>query len=85
MMKYFIHLMAVCRVFALFHSVFSPNAYAIQKVCAYLDPGTGSFILQLIAGIFFGGLFALKLYWNKIKAFFKNLFSGGEKHGKSEG
>lgn len=38
---------------------------------AYLDPGTGSMILQgLIAGIA-AGLMVLKLYWYKIKAFFR--------------
>lgn len=41
---------------------------------AYLDAGTGSYILQLILAAFFGGLFAIKLFWNKIKNLFKNLF-----------
>lgn len=43
---------------------------------AYLDAGTGSYILQLLLAAFFGGLFAIKLFWNKIKTIFKNLFSG---------
>lgn len=34
---------------------------------AYLDPGTGSFVLQaLIAGLL-GALLALKLYWKQVK------------------
>ena len=49
------------------------------KVYAYLDPGTGSYIFQLIIAAFVGGLFAAKLFWNKIKIFLKNLFSKGEK------
>ena len=37
---------------------------------AYLDPGTGSIILQgLIAGIA-AGLVVMKTYWHKIKTFF---------------
>ncbi len=37
---------------------------------AYLDPGTGSMLLQgLIAGIA-GGLVVLRLYWGKVKDFF---------------
>ena len=37
---------------------------------AYLDPGTGSILLQgLIAGIA-GGLVVFKLYWARMKAFF---------------
>ncbi|MBI4847172.1 MAG: hypothetical protein HY808_01155 [Nitrospirae bacterium] len=43
---------------------------------AYLDAGTGSYILQLILAAFFGGLFAIKLFWNKIKNIFRNIFSG---------
>ena len=46
---------------------------------AYLDPGTGSYILQLIIGALIGGLFAVKLFWNQIRAFFKNRFSKGRK------
>ena len=37
---------------------------------AYLDPGTGSILLQgLIAGIA-GGIVVMKLYWGKVKSFF---------------
>lgn len=51
---------------------FSNNAYA------YLDPGTGSFILQALAVIlasiiafFTSFIYKLKLFFNKIKNFFK--------------
>jgi hypothetical protein len=37
---------------------------------AYLDPGTGSMILQGIIGAVVGGLIALKLYWARLKDFF---------------
>lgn len=56
-------------IFDLFHITLP------QKVCAYLDPGTGSFIFQIIIAVLFGSLFAVKLFWNSIKIFFKNLFS----------
>ena len=46
---------------------------------AYLDPGTGSYILQLIIGILFGLLFAVKMFWGKIKIFLKNIFSRKKK------
>ena len=36
---------------------------------AYLDPGTGSMILQGIIGAVVGGLIALKLYWARLRAF----------------
>ena len=41
----------------------------------YLDPGSGSFILQLIVASLLGGLFLLRRYWNKIISFFRNLFT----------
>jgi len=42
---------------------------------AYLDPGTGSYILQLLIAGVLGGLFAIKIYWAKLKAFFQSRFS----------
>ena len=45
--------------------IFPTNAYA------YLDPGTGSIIIQSIIAAMAAGLFALSGYWNKIKSFFK--------------
>ena len=38
---------------------------------AYLDPGSGSIILQVILAALLGGLFLVKAYWNKIIAFFR--------------
>ncbi len=37
----------------------------------YLDPGSGSFILQILIATIVGSLFLVKVYWNKLKAFFK--------------
>ena len=37
---------------------------------AYLDPGSGSFILQLLVAGILGGLVALRMSWAKIKARF---------------
>jgi hypothetical protein len=37
---------------------------------AYLDPGSGSFILQLLVASILGGLVALRMSWAKIKARF---------------
>ena len=45
---------------------------------AYLDPGTGSYILQLALAALVGALFAVRLFWGRIKAFFQKLFSQGE-------
>jgi hypothetical protein len=34
---------------------------------AYLDPGTGSFALQLLIAGLFSGAYALKHYWRRVK------------------
>jgi hypothetical protein len=54
---------------ALFFFLFPAEAHA------YLDPGTGSYILQLALAALVGALFAVRLFWGRIKAFFKKLFS----------
>jgi len=45
-----------------------------QIVFAYLDPGTGSYVIQVIIALFVGSAFAVKMFWKKILVFFKNLF-----------
>jgi hypothetical protein len=47
----------------------------------YIDPGTGSYFLQMILATIFGGLFAIKIYFKKIRSFFNTLISKG-KNGK---
>ena len=37
---------------------------------AYLDPGSGSFLIQLLIAAILGGLVALRAYWSKIKGWF---------------
>jgi hypothetical protein len=41
-----------------------------MKFLAYLDPGTGSFLLQIGAGAVFGGLLFLKRFWRQVKGLF---------------
>lgn len=43
----------------------TPNA------SAYLDPGTGSAIIQIIVAGVLGGAYAIKMYWQRIVRFFK--------------
>lgn len=37
---------------------------------AYLDPGTGSFLLQVLAGGMFAGLLIVKRSWHQLKGLF---------------
>ena len=41
---------------------------------AYLDPGTGSIILQAIIGAIAAGLTFFTNFWLKVKNFFKRIF-----------
>ena len=45
---------------------------------AYLDPGSGSFLLQLLIAALLGGLFLLRVYWKKFTGFFSRIFSRGK-------
>ena len=55
-----------------------------QGIHPYIDPGTGSIVLQAVIGALVGGLVAMKLFWNHIKAFFRKLLRIGTKHGEGE-
>jgi hypothetical protein len=45
-----------------------------NRLYCYIDPGTGSYIIQLIVAGIIGISFTVKLFWKRIKAFLsKNL------------
>jgi hypothetical protein len=52
-----------------------------SRASAYLDPGTGSYMLQLLIAGIASGLVAIKVFWNNITVFFKKLFRRGKKGG----
>ena len=60
LMKYFIILSSIFFLDFIFYT----NAFA------YIDPGTGSILLQGLIGAIAAGGAAISLYWSKIKAFF---------------
>jgi hypothetical protein len=33
---------------------------------AYIDPGTASYVFQVIAGAILGGVFLLRTYWSRV-------------------
>lgn len=47
---------------------------------AYLDPGTGSYIFQIIIAGLLGAAFAVKVFWFKIKKFVAGIFSKRQKN-----
>jgi len=50
--------------------------------CAYIDPGTGSFVFQLVVASLLGAAFAVKAFWRNIKAFFSKLLLKRVKSGR---
>jgi len=58
-------------VFIVFSLVVPFNA------AAYLDPGTGSFIIQVIIAGAATVAISIKVFWRKIKEFFLRLFKRG--------
>ena len=50
----------------------------VQETHAYLDPGTGSYILQILIAGLVGMLFMLKVFWGRIVGFFSKSSSESE-------
>ena len=60
-------------LFFLYFFLFTSSAHA------YLDPGTGSIILQAIVGAFAAFLSTLYIFWEKVKTFFRKVFKKDNK------
>lgn len=41
-----------------------------KPALAYVDPGTGSFIFQILIAFGLSTAFAVKMYWKRIKSYF---------------
>ena len=65
-MNHFRVLQSVTLLLGLFYLIFPQIAYA------YLDLGTGSYIFQVLLAAFISMIYAVKIYWSKIKGFFSN-------------
>ena len=49
-----------------------------QPAYAYIDPSTGSYLLQLLLAGLLGALFAVKMFLRNLKSYFSNLLNKGE-------
>ena len=47
------------------------NLFFLGKAQAYIDPGSGSIILQALLGVLAAAGASISIYWNKLKNFFK--------------
>ncbi len=57
----------------------------LRHAQAYVDPGSGSYILQLLVATLFGALFAVRVFWARIKGFLGRLTSGADRHKQDAG
>ncbi len=61
------------------HYTILPDASIWSTPPAYLDPGTGSLIIQMLIGGLIGGAVAAKVFWKRGAARLKGLM-GRSKH-----
>ena len=52
---------------------------------AYIDPGTGSYIVQAVVAAIAGGLVAIKMYWQRVKGFLTGGGGGGNSGDSGDG
>jgi hypothetical protein len=83
-MSWLRHLISALVVITSLFLIFSQTAYASIHVGTldkaaypyYIDPGTGSIIIQVLIGSFVGGLALIGVYRMRVKNFLTNLFTG---------
>jgi len=61
--------------------LFNQEPYTLMSaghrgILAYLDPGSGSYLIQLLVAAALGGLLLLRLYWQRVKSFVRRVFTG---------
>jgi hypothetical protein len=49
---------------------------------AYIDPGTGSYLLQTALGAFFGLLYVTNVYWRQVTSLIRHARAGERPSGK---
>ena len=49
------------------------NVIAVKNTYAYIDPGSGSYLLQLVAAGLLSSIFIIKKFWRNIKELVSSL------------
>lgn len=86
------YVVAICILCTMLFLLFPHSAYASSMGSGlsrldctfYIDPGTGSLILQLLIGAMVGGWYVAKNYWLRIKSFFSKLGKADARHDPME-
>lgn len=56
----------------------------ISNAHAYIDPGTGSIILQAILALIAGTAVTISIWWGNLKAFIRKIFRSEKKENKTD-
>ena len=51
----------------------------MRDLLLYIDPGSGSYLVQVIIAAVLGGAFWIKKFWRNIRLFFSSLFARRKK------
>ena len=86
------HLVMMFAVIIALFLIFSQTVYASIDVgtfdqaayAYYIDPGTGSIIIQVLIGSFVAGLAIIGVYRMRVKNFLTNLFTGRRQSKESD-
>jgi len=49
------------------------HVFTISDAYAYIDPGSGSLVIQIIIGALVGVGITVKIYWYRLKGFISNI------------
>jgi len=55
--------------------IFSYPISLAHEIQAYIDPGTGSLVIQFAIGALAGGLVAIRVFWGRIRKWLGKTFS----------
>jgi len=56
-----------------------------KEALAYLDPGTGSYIFQLLIAVGLAVIYTLKVFWGNIVGGIRKIFNRPSRHKKNYG
>jgi hypothetical protein len=65
--------MSKASLLPLLSSIFLFLVLSERSAEAYIDPGTASYVFQVIAGAVLGGVFLLRTYWARVVTTFRSL------------
>ncbi len=78
MSTYFSFISSISVVFLSFYFLTTVNANS------YIDPGTGSMVLQVVIASVLGILTLTKIYWSRLKVIFANLLKNRPNNGQNK-